>query len=96
MIKKKYKEKIIEIIKKHVPICTIYLFGSRARSTNSPGSDIDLAIKAPQTIDRHILCTIKEEIDDINIPFFIDLVDLMQADEAIKSQIIKDGVLWST
>jgi len=95
MIKEKYKQIIIKIINKHIPICEIYLFGSRARSTHTPGSDIDLAIKASEKIDRHIICTIKEEIEAANVPFFVDIVDLQKADSIIKSQIEKDGILWS-
>jgi predicted nucleotidyltransferase len=95
MLKPEYKETIIKIIKKHLPKCRIYLFGSRARGTGSPGSDIDLAIDALKKIDRHLICKIKEEIEETNIPFFIDIIDMHQADEKIKSQINKDRLLWS-
>lgn len=30
-----YKKTLLEIIKKHLPRCTIYLFGSRARNTQA-------------------------------------------------------------
>lgn len=96
MIKKEYQEIIIATITKHIPSCKIYLFGSRARKKHAPGSDIDLAIDSPQKIDRHLLCKIKEELEDANIPFFIDIVDLQSADNEIKSQIDKDKVLWSS
>jgi type I restriction enzyme S subunit len=95
MVKEEYKKIIIKIIKSHLPNCTIYLFGSRSRTTHSPGSDIDIAIDATEKIDRHIIYKIKEEIEEKNIPFFVDIVDLQSSDENIKSQITKDGVIWN-
>ena len=94
MIKKEYKETIITIIKKLIPNCKIYLFGSRAKSRHYPGSDIDLAVDTPQKIDRHVICSIKEEIEKANIPFFVDIVDLQRSDDALKSQVKKDHVEW--
>lgn len=94
MVREEYKQKIIKIIKKYFPDCKIYLFGSRAKSTHSPGSDIDLAIDNTKKVDRHLICRIKEEIEDENIPFFVDIVDLQNADDSIKSEITKDKILW--
>lgn len=94
MIKKEHKKTIISIIKKYIPDGKIYLFGSRAKSRHHPGSDIDLAVDTPQKIDRHVICSIKEEIEKANIPFFVDIVDLQRADSALKSQIKKDHEEW--
>jgi predicted nucleotidyltransferase len=58
------KEKLISIIKKHLPTCTIYLFGSRSTKTNVPTSDIDLAIDSPKKIDLDTLGAIIEEIEE--------------------------------
>ena len=44
MPKNTYKKIITEIIKKELPEASIFLFGSRARGDNSPGSDVDIAI----------------------------------------------------
>jgi predicted nucleotidyltransferase len=93
-MQKKHKEKIIQIIKKHIPVCTIYLFGSRSRKSHAEGSDVDLAISAPKKIDRHIISKIKQEVENANIPLFVDIVDLKQIDENLMSEIKKDGVLW--
>lgn len=89
-----YKDILINIIKKHLPHSKIYLFGSRARSTHSPGSDIDIAIDAGIPIERAILGALKEEIVESNIPLFVDIIDLNDISEDIRQQIKKEGVLW--
>lgn len=91
-----YKNEILAIITKHVPRAKIYLFGSRAKKTNHPGSDIDIAVDAGFVLDRHLIGDIKEEIENSTIPFFVDVVDLQAVSEQMRDQILKDGVLWST
>ncbi len=65
---KKYKDLLVGIIKKHIPVGTILLFGSRARKTHGTGSDFDIAIDTGQSIDRRIIGNISEEIENSNIP----------------------------
>ena len=90
-----YKKVLIATIKKHIPNCSIYLFGSRAMGLNQPTSDIDLAIKvAKQLIDSHCLDLINKDIDDLNIPFFIDVVDYNAVYEPMQKFIEKTGILW--
>ena len=49
------------------------LFGSRAKGTNRPGSDMDIAIQganiSPMTVAR-----VKAEMDESNLPFRVDVV----------------------
>jgi uncharacterized protein len=89
----KFKEIIIKIIKKYIPESKIYLFGSRARKTHSEGADIDLAVDTEKQIDFHLIEKIKDEIENKNIPFFVDIVDLQRADENFKSEVKRDGIL---
>lgn len=91
----KYKQTLIALIKKHIPKCRIYLFGSRARKTHAVASDIDLAIDSGKKIDLKVVGRIKNEINNLNVPFFIDIVDLCRISEEMKNQILKDGLLWS-
>ena len=90
-----YKDALIFVIKKYIPRGEIYLFGSRAMGTQRPSSDIDLVIKTDAVIDHHILNLIKEEIETLNIPFFIDIVDYNAVYEDMKNFIDKTGILWS-
>lgn len=59
------------------------------------GSDIDIAIKSTEKVDRFIFSTIKDEIEEANVPYFIDIVDLNNITPDFKESIMKDLVLWS-
>jgi uncharacterized protein len=90
----KYKDELIAIIKKHLPECRIYLFGSQARETSTQGSDIDLAIDCGATAPQRLMSQIREDIEESNIPYFVDVVDFCEASDTFKEQIIKDMVVW--
>jgi uncharacterized protein len=90
----KYKKIIIEIITQELPLCTIYFFGSRARETNRPGADIDIAIDNKNEIDAVIFLKIQEKLEESIIPFMIDLVDLALTSDTFKKQVLKEGIVW--
>ena len=94
MIEYKFKKNLIEIINKYAPDAKIYLFGSRSRKDNKPGSDIDLALDSNIKLKINILMNIKSDIESTNIPFFVDIVDINNVDDVMKNEILKDGVLW--
>lgn len=93
-IKEKYKDKLMCIIKKHLPEAIIYLFGSRARGDFTNTSDIDLAIDAGKVIPYSTLMKILMEFDETTIPLKIDLVDLYAASVSLKKRILKEGIKW--
>lgn len=49
------------------------LFGSRAKGTHKPGSDIDLALAGPD-LDWRTLGRIYSEFDDTKLPYHFSLV----------------------
>lgn len=68
------------------------LFGSRAKGTAKPGSDIDLALmgEAFQFADR---LRLDNELDDLDLPVFFDLVIYERITEpALREQIDRVGV----
>lgn len=89
------QKELLLILKKYLPHTKIYLFGSRAKGTYNPGSDIDIALDNNSPIDWSILGAIKEEIADSNILLFIDIVDMNDVSDEIKKQIIRDGIPWN-
>ena len=91
----KDKQNLIRTIKKHLPSCEIYLFGSRAMGTERHYSDIDLAIKTSCHIEHSILNLINEDIEILNIPFFVDIVDYHAVYDEMRTFIDKTGILWS-
>ncbi|HLB94189.1 MAG TPA: nucleotidyltransferase domain-containing protein [Candidatus Babeliales bacterium] len=90
------KNKIIKIIEIFFPDAKIYLFGSRARADHHERSDIDLAIDAGKPISLTEKGQIISMIDALNIPQKTDLVDFHRAPQALKDNILKEGVLWKS
>ncbi|MBN2267332.1 MAG: nucleotidyltransferase domain-containing protein [Candidatus Babeliaceae bacterium] len=86
---------IYTIVRRHFPQARIYLFGSRATHKNRPGSDIDIAIDNGSTVDFATLLKVWGELDESNIPYKVDLVDLQASSESFRQEIFKKGVLWN-
>ena len=88
------KDKIIKIIDIFFPNAKIYLFGSRARQDYNERSDIDIAIDAGSPISLTEKGQILSMIDALNIPQKTDVVDFQRAPQALKDNILKEGILW--
>jgi predicted nucleotidyltransferase len=67
-------EKIVQTIKKNMKIQKIILFGSRAKETYKKGSDIDISIIS-EDLNLKELNHIKVLLDDLMLPYKIDLLD---------------------
>lgn len=92
----RYKKILLEIIHKELPDCKVYLFGSRARGDNYPGSDIDLGLDAGKVIDISLIGKLLGIIEETNIPLYVDLVDLNSADDDFREKVISKGILWKS
>ena len=70
-------------------ITSVTLFGSRARGTHSPRSDIDLAVKGGDALG------LKLDLNEkTNTLLMFDVVDLdREISDELKTEIERDGVL---
>ncbi len=81
---------IIAIITNYQPVEEIILFGSRAKGTNKPSSDIDLALKGTFTND--LLLSIANDLENLYLPYKFDLVHLNKdLDEKLATHIARVG-----
>lgn len=90
------KDKIIKVIEIFFPDATIYLFGSRAKRSHQQNSDIDIAIDAGKPMSMTEKGQINSMLDALNIPQKIDLVDLHRVPEALKVNILREGIVWKS
>lgn len=89
----RYKGRLIALFKRRLPSETkVYLFGSRARGDSTISSDIDLAFEFVP--DDFKLNRLKDEIEDLNIPFSVDLVDLGKVAKEFYEQVKSDAIVW--
>ena len=75
-----------------LPHAEIYLFGSRAKKTESIYSDIDIAIDSDR-LTAEDFAQIRFTIEESNLPYKVDLIDLTKA-PYLKETIDKEGVQW--
>lgn len=54
-------------------VVKVVIFGSRAKGSEQPGSDIDLAVVTTSSAD--ISGKIRAELDDLPTPYLFDVVD---------------------
>ena len=95
-IEPRYKEKIIRILSALFPDTRIILYGSRARETQRLFSDIDLALDAGKEISRHDIQEAISMLQESNVPYKIDIVDLWAVRDEMRKAIQKEGIVWKT
>ena len=65
-------KKLRSVFAGHRGIQRVVLYGSRARGTHRKGSDIDMVIVG-ESLDISALLKIETEIDDLMLPYKVDL-----------------------
>ncbi|WP_274532242.1 nucleotidyltransferase family protein [Aquifex aeolicus] len=71
----------------------VYLFGSRARGENTPRSDLNLGFLSDEDIGYE-LSLLREILEESNLPFSVDVVDLSKAGREFREMVLKEGKLW--
>lgn len=86
---------ILRALKVFPEINDVVIFGSRAKGTNKPGSDIDFAIKGdfPEFTYPERVRTMLQE--GLNLPYFFDVVDYDKITNAdLKEHIDRVGKIF--
>ena len=86
-------KRIVRRVLGHTPV-DVYLFGSWARGTQRPTSDIDVAIESAEPLPRALLASLREALEESTIPNRVDVVDLAETDAAFRDRVRREGILW--
>ena len=86
------KEKVLGIMKEEK--VRIFVFGSRARGDQHKTSDVDIGFLPQGKWNRKKFTLLKEEIENLNIPYEVDLVDFSETSERFKKEALKDVIQW--
>jgi len=82
---------LIEQVRKSVPgLIALYRFGSQAKGTARPGSDVDLAVLARDPLPAMRRFELAQELA-IQLHRDVDLVDLRSASTVMRMQVISTG-----
>lgn len=65
--------KIRAVLARHPQVEQAVLYGSRAKGDYKNGSDIDLTLCGGPDLTLHVLFRIMDELDDLLLPYTIDL-----------------------
>ncbi len=73
----------------------VFLFGSRAVGNNNTKSDYDVGILGPKEIPTLNLSAIREELENSNIVYKVDVVDFNRVSPRFKGLALKKIKLWT-
>ena len=86
-------DKLNSVFQQHSAIDLVLIYGSRAKGNYRPGSDIDLTIKG-SALEFAELMQIENQIDDLFLPYSIDLSQYDQLTNAdLMDHINRVGVV---
>ncbi len=80
------------ILQKHVPQCEVWAFGSRAKWTAKPYSDLDLAVICDRPLSLDVSAGLADDFSDSDLPWKVDVVDWATTSEAFRKIIERDKV----
>lgn len=74
--------------------CQVYIFGSRARGTHHPHSDVDILFKTTKNhpIPRGFLSKVVENIEESRFPFIVELVNDSELASSYRDSVLSDRI----
>ncbi|MFZ6694086.1 nucleotidyltransferase family protein [Undibacterium sp. SXout20W] len=86
---------IAAILQRHVPNDTVWTFGSRAKHTGKPYSDLDLAIESNSGLSLGLIAGLEYDFSESDLPFKVDIADWAAMSEDFRQLIDDDKVkVW--
>lgn len=91
VIQKEELEIVREIVASYLPIdAQVFVFGSRAKSTNKKWADLDLAVDAGRPLTPREVLDLEDQFEDCDLSYRVDIVDLATISENFKANIKGD------
>lgn len=84
---------VTRILQEQVPGLEVWAFGSRARHSAKPYSDLDLALITLVPLSLEKLADISEAFDTSDLPIRVDIVDWAATSEAFRKIIVQEKVV---
>jgi hypothetical protein len=72
----------------------IVVFGSRARGDSNLYSDVDIGIIPYGKINKTKLVLLKEKVEDLNIPYKVEIVNFTEVSRVFKKEALKEAIVW--
>ncbi|MFH1777958.1 MAG: nucleotidyltransferase domain-containing protein [Candidatus Omnitrophota bacterium] len=88
----KLKKLVLTVLKNEE--VKIILFGSRGRGDGHITSDVDIGLIPYGNVDKKKIILLKEKIEDLNIPYNVEIVNFLETSESFKKEAIKGALVW--
>ena len=83
---------LLELLERHLPNTAAWVYGSRAKWTSRPQSDLDLVVFATPDQDGQV-AGLREAFEESNLPFRVDLFVWDTVPEQFRKHIKRDHVV---
>ncbi len=81
----------VEVHRRLGPGVRVYWFGSWVDGRPEPGSDIDLAVEAPQPIPHDRMAELRTWANDLPTLYTVDLLDLGEVGATPRERVLRTG-----
>jgi type I restriction enzyme S subunit len=81
------------ILHRHVPEYAVWAFGSRAKGTAKPYSDLDLAIITELALSLAVSAALDNEFAESDLPWKVDIVDWATTSPSFRKIIAQQKVI---
>jgi type I restriction enzyme S subunit len=81
------------ILRRHVPQYEVWAFGSRAKWTAKPHSDLDLAVITDKPLPLSVSAALADDFSESNLPWKVDVLDWATTSESFRKIIELDKVV---
>ncbi|MEW6609938.1 MAG: nucleotidyltransferase domain-containing protein [bacterium] len=89
---RRLKECIVDLLKDEK--VRIVLFGSRAKGNANPLADVDVGLIHKGKVDRNKIARLRESVEELNIPYKVDIVDFSYVSREFKKEALKEVEVW--
>ena len=95
-IRSDHWEIVRDILQRRVPQFEVWAFGSRAKWTAKPYSDLDLAVITDNPLSLDIGAALADDFSESDLPWKVDVVDWATTSESFRQIIARDRVVVQT
>ena len=88
------RKTVLALLEKHLPNTTAWVYGSRAKWTARPQSDLDMVVFATPEQNSQVF-DLREAFEESNLPFRVDLFVWDDMPERFQKRIKQDYVVFS-
>ena len=88
------RKTVLSLLEKHLPNTTAWVYGSRAKWTARPQSDLDMVVFATPEQSSQVF-DLREAFEESNLPFRVDLFVWDDVPERFRKHIKQDYVVFS-